>query len=334
MRSLKLDGQCRCRVVEVPEPQPGPGQVVVRTRASALCGSELGGYRGAGAASGNSGHEGMGTVLRVGEGVTRVSPGQRVGVSAIAGCGRPDCDPCRQGQSTWCPAFRFYGSMHAEQFLTAETALLPLPDDVPDTVGVLISGDGLGVPYHTSLKLAGRGIRTVAVFGLGPIGLGNVLLQSHLGRTVFAVDLVPERLELAKRLGAAQAFPARERDPVEAIKEATGGRGADACIEAAGVPQTARQCFRAVRTAGIVIFNGEQKAVELSPSEDFIRRDVCAAGSWFFHVGEFPDMVRLYREGLPVASLVTHTFPLEQADEAFRLFAAGVTGKVLLTYGA
>jgi threonine dehydrogenase-like Zn-dependent dehydrogenase len=276
----------------------------------------------------------MGTVLRLGEGVKKVRVGQRVGVSAIAGCGRPECEACRQGQSTWCSGFKYFGSMHAEQFVTAETALLPLPDDVPDTVGVLIAGDGLGVPYHTSLKLCGPDVQTVAVLGLGPIGLGNVLVQSYLGRRVLAVDLAPERLALATALGAALTINATEQDAVAAIKAATDGRGADACIEAAGVPQTAKQCFKAVRTAGIVVFNGEQKAVELSPSDDFIRRDIRAVGSWFFQVGEFPEMLRLFREGLPVASLITHVFPLEQAQEAFSLFAGGTTGKVLLTHGS
>jgi threonine dehydrogenase-like Zn-dependent dehydrogenase len=333
MRTLKLDGEGRCRVIDAPDPEPGPGQVVIRTRMSALCGSELGAFRGAGAASGNSGHEGMGTVLRVGEGVDRVRVGQRVGVSAIAGCGEPECMACRHGQSTWCPRMRFYGSMHAEQFVTAPTALLPLPDGVPDEVGVLITGDGLGVPYHTSLKLAGTDIRSLAVFGLGPVGLGSVLLQSFLGRKVIGVDPVPQRRALALQLGAAQVLDPGQQDVVQAIRAATEGQGADACIEAAGVPQTAQQCFRAVRTAGLVVFNGEQPVVELSPSEDFIRRDVRAAGSWFFHVGEFPQMLGLFRAGLAVASLVTHVLPLERAQEAFGLFAAGVTGKVLLTHG-
>lgn len=334
MRTLKLDGQGKCRVIEAADPVPGPGQVVIRTRVSALCGSELGTFRGAGAASGNSGHEAMGTVLRLGDGVTRVRVGQRVGASAIAGCGRPECAACRQGQSTWCSSMAFFGSMHAEQFLTAETACLPLPDGVPDEVGVLITGDGLGVPYHTSLKLAGADIRTVAVLGLGPIGLGSVLVQAHLGRDVIAVDLSPERLALALSLGARLAVNAKEQDAVQAIQAATGGRGADACIEAAGVPQTAKQCFKAVRTAGLVVFNGEQPAVELSPSDDFIRRDVRAVGSWFFHVGEFPAMLKLFQDGLAVARLVTHSFALERAQEAYDTFAAGRTGKVVLTYGA
>ena len=333
MWTLKLDGNCTSRVIEVPDPQPGPGEVVIRTRMSALCGSELRRFRGPGVANGNAGHEGMGIVLRAGQGVTGLRVGQRVGVSAIAGCGRPDCEACRQGQSTWCPTYKFYANMHAEQFVTAETACLPLPDDVPDDVGVLITGDGLGVPYHTSLKLSAEDIRTVAVLGLGPVGLGNVLVQSYLGRKVIGADVAPERLLLAARLGAAHTVDARDQDPVPAIIAASGSRGVDACIEAAGVPQTAKQCFKVVRTAGIVVFNGEQEAVDLSPSDDFIRRDIRAVGSWFFHVGEFPEMLRLFRAGLPVRSLVTHIFPLEQAQEAFSLFASGVTGKVLLTHG-
>ena len=334
MKTLKLDGQGHCRVMETADPMPGPGQVVIRTTVSALCGSELGTFRGAGQATGNSGHEGIGTVLRLGEGVTGLRLGQRVGASAIAGCGRPECEACQRGQSTWCPTFKFFGSMHAEQFVTAESACLPLPADVPDEVGVLISGDGLGVPYHTSRKLEGAEVRTVAVFGLGPIGLGNVLLQAHLGRTVLAVDLAPERLALAAALGAAHTIQAQDQDPLAVIKSVTGGKGADVAIEAAGVPQTAKQCFKAVRTAGLVVFNGEQRSVDLSPSDDFIRRDIRAVGSWFFHVGEFPAMLQLFREGLPIARLVTHTFPLEQAQEAYAAFAGGTTGKVLLTYGS
>lgn len=334
MRTLKLDGQAKARVIDAPEPVPGTGEVVIRTRASALCGSELHGYRGEGQQAGNSGHEGMGTVQAVGPGVSRVRVGQRVGVSAIAGCGRPDCEACQSGQSTWCPGKRFYGSMHAECFLTAETACLPLPEDVPDTVGVLLSGDGLGVPYHSSRKISGDDVRTVAVFGLGPIGLGSVLLQSHLGRRVLGVDVRPERLELAARLGAADGVNAAQQDPVDTVLRLTGGRGVDAAIEAAGVPATVKQCFRAVRTAGTVLFNGEQPAVELSPSEDFIRRDVRAVGSWFYHVGEFPEMLRLFREGLPVERLITHVLPFAQAAEAFALFAAGQTGKVLLRHEA
>lgn len=311
-------------------PVAGPGQVVVKALVSALCGSELKGYRGDGAELGNSGHEGVGLVHALGEGVSSVSVGDRVGVSALAGCGRSDCPQCQRGQSTWCAGKAFYGSMHAEYFLAGATGCLPIPDDVPDEVAVLLSGDGLGVPYHTSVKISDERVRTIAVFGLGPVGLGNVLLQTHLGRDVIGVDLKQERLDYARKLGATTVVHAGEQDAVARVRDLTNGAGVDVAIEAAGIADTAAQCFASVRTAGTVVFNGEQPAIELSPSEDFIRRDITAVGSWFFHVGEFPAMLELYRAGLGVADLVSHALPLVEAASAYGLFASGVSAKVLL----
>jgi len=331
MKSLQMQGAGVVTCVDLPDPQPAPGEVLIATRVSAICGSEMKTYRGTGKPEGNSGHEAVGIVAQLGAGVTTLQVGQRVGVSAISGCGH--CPECAQGRYTWCPAWKFYGNMHAEKFVIAANACHPLPDDVDWDVGVLITGDGFGVPYHTSLKLRDPAIATVAIFGAGPIGLGNLLMQRYLGRTVIAVDISPTRLELAAELGAQHVINAAEsNDVIAAIRALTGGRGADLCIEAAGRPETAKQCFAAVRIAGTVVFNGEQPALPLSPSEDFIRRDITALGSWYYHFNEYPAMLDLYRQGLPIGSLITHRFPLDQAAEAFRLMAAGATGKVLLTY--
>jgi threonine dehydrogenase-like Zn-dependent dehydrogenase len=330
MRSVKMEGEGRVSVVEVPDPQPGPGEVVVKTVLSALCGSELHGYRGPGGSSGNGGHDAAGTVEALGPGVTTLQVGQRVGLSAIVGCGH--CAYCAAGQYTWCPDRRFYGNMHAECILIAAHGCHPLADDVPWEAGVLLSGDGLGVPYHTSTRFAEAAVATVAIFGVGPIGLGHVLLQSYLGRQVIVVDLSPARLDLARTLGAAHTIDARTADPVSEILALTAGRGADVCVEAAGRPETLKQCFAAVRTGGKVAMNGEQPAVELSPSEDFIRRDITALGSWYYHFSEFPHMLGLFRQGLAVDKLITHGYSLAQADTAFREFAAGRTGKVVLRY--
>lgn len=330
MKSVRFVGQGVATVEEVPEPTPQPHEVIVKTAVSALCGSELHGYRGQGSAKGNSGHEAAGTVLRVGGAVTTLQPGQRVGASAIAGCGA--CGYCARGQSTWCAGRRFYGSMHAEQFAVAANACHPLPDDVDWKTGVLITGDGMGVPFHTSTKILRADTATVAVFGAGPIGLGSVLLQAFLGRKVVAVDVSPKRLALARRLGATTAWNPRETDVVAAIREHTGGFGADLCIEAAGLPETALNCFAAVKTGGQVLFNGEQNAVTFSISEHFIRRDITATGSWFYHFAEFHDMLRLFRSGLDVASLISDTYPLEAAADAFADFAAGKTAKAILAY--
>ena len=331
MRSVKLDGNGTVRIVEAPEPTPAAGEVVIAAAVTALCGSELHTYRGAGQETGNTGHEAAGVVARLGEGVTGLQVGQRVGISAVAGCGT--CDYCRKGQYTWCGRHRGYASMHAERFLAAAIACHPLPDDLPWDVGVLVSGDGFGVPYHTSTKLTDADIRTVAVFGVGPIGLGSVLLQSHLGRRVIAVDLSAPRRDLAKQVGAAGAVDPAAGDVVEQIRSLTDGIGADAAIEAAGRPETAKQCFAILRPGGTVVFNGEQPAVELSPSNDFIRRDITAKGAWYYHFPEFEQMVALWRDGLAVGKLITHRYPLAEADAAYREFAAGKTGKVLLRMG-
>jgi len=332
VKRIHVKGNSIIECEDVDAPTPGPGQVIVETRVLAICGSEMGGYRGDRNAAGNSGHEAAGIVVELGEGVSELQLGQRVGVSCVSGCGH--CEYCAKGQYTWCANFSFHGQMHAERFVTPAIACHALPDDVPWDVGVLITGDGLGVPYHTSTKLVDRDVDTIAIFGLGPIGLGGVLLESFLGRRVIGIDVAPRRLELARELGAVETIDASQtEDVVVAVRELTGGKGPEVCIEAAGRPETAKQCFQAVRTAGLVVFNGEQPAVTLSPSDDFIRRDIWAVGVWFYHFCEYPGMLDLYRSGLPVDKLVTHHFPLCQASEGYSVMAARESGKVLLDYG-
>ncbi len=329
MRIARYAGNGTIQVVEGPDPIPGPGEVLVETAVSAICGSELHSYRGA-AQPGNGGHEAVGTLIALGPGVEGLKTGQRVGVSCITGCGK--CAYCQKGQYTYCPQVRFYGNMHAGCFLASAIACHPLPDDISWEAGVLLSGDGLGVPYHTYVKTASPEIKTVAVLGVGPIGLGNVLVQAHLGRKVIAVDLSPYRLELAKRLGASGVINATEEDTVRCLRELTGGTGPDLCIEAAGQPETALACFKAVRTAGMVVFNGEQGPLPISPSDQFIRRDITAVGSWFYHFSEFPQMLTLYRNGLRLLDLISHCFPFQEADAAYKQFSSRQSGKVLLSY--
>jgi propanol-preferring alcohol dehydrogenase len=329
MKLVHQQGGSKIAIVDVPQPKPGPGQVLVKTVVSALCGSEMGAYRKDGLAEGNLGHEAAGIVVEVGEGVEDVQCGEHVGVSAIVGCGV--CEDCQHGRYTWCDTRDFIGNMHAEYILAPARGCQRLPEDVPWDVAPLIAGDGLGVPYHTSRKLQHPDMKTVAVFGLGPIGLGTILLQTFLGRTVFGVDRSPERLAFAQQMGAVTISADEVADISEWMRAQTAGRGPDVCVEAAGVQPTVRACFASVRKGGTVVFNGEQPAFPLSPSDDFIRRDITALGSWYYHFCEFPEMLALYRKGLNVASLVTHHFPLSEAAEAFRIMAEGKSGKVLLT---
>jgi len=331
MRIVRQRGNRSACIVKRALPSPGAGEVLIKTAASALCGSELASYRNEGNGEGNLGHEAAGVVVELGSGVEGLLPGQRVGVSAIAGCG--ECRECHLGRYTWCDRFAFYGNMHADYFVARAQACHLLPDDVPWDVGVLISGDGLGVPFHTSRKIVEKSIENIVIFGMGPIGLGNVLLQSHLGRRVIAVELSIERLRLARSLGAAETIEVSASiDIPSAVRDILGGDLADVCIEASGVPLAAKQCFKTVRKGGRVIFNGEQPALELSPSEDFIRRDITATGAWFYHFNEYPEMLELFRKGLPVQSLITHRFPLEEIATAYRAMEDGSSGKVIIEY--
>lgn len=330
MKIIQQLGSRQTVVANAPRPTPATGQVLIRTAMSALCGSEMHTYRGAGDGKGNFGHEAAGVVEELGEGVTHLEVGQRVGVSAIAGCG--NCENCAQGRYTWCANYSFFASMHAEYFVIPALACHILPDDVPWDIGVLITGDGLGVPVHTAHKIARYPEGVVAVFGLGPIGLGNVLLQRHLGRQILAVDRAEYRLELAARLGATPIAAADGVNVPSRIRDLTGGGGAGVCIEAAGSRVTARLCFNSCRTAGLVVFNGEQPLVELSPSEDFIRRDITAVGSWYYHFHEYTEMLDLFRSGLPISQLITHHFPADDAAEAFRIMDNGLSGKIMLQY--
>jgi len=331
MKIVSLLGDQRIEVVDRPTPEPAADEVLIRTAVSAICGSEMNGYRGKGSARDNSGHEGAGIVTAVGGDVTELKVGDRVGISAVVGCGH--CEQCAAGRYTWCPNNRGTANVHAEYFTHTARGCHLLPDDVAWDAGVLITGDGLGVPFHTSSRLAERPYGTVAVFGLGPVGLGAVMLQSHLGRTVVGVDLSEARLQLATELGAAATVRVTpDQDIPAAVREALGGVAPEVCIEAAGVPATAKLCFTTVRTGGRVVFNGEQGPLELSPSADFIRRDISAHGAWFYHFNEYPQMLDLARGGLEPARLVTHRFTIDDAQEAYRAMAAGLTGKVLLTY--
>lgn len=327
MKLLEMTGSATVRLIDADPPDPAPGEVIIETARSAICGSEMKTYRDKGMAGGNTGHEAVGTVLELGEGVTNLQIGQRVGVSAVVGCG--DCGQCARGQFTWCKSARSRSRMHAERFAIHARACSPLPDDLPWDEATLLTGDGMGVPWHTAKKIDRADIETIVVMGLGPIGLGNVLMQAHLGRRVIGVDIIDYRVHFAMRLGADVSIKADE-SLIERIMELTNGDGADVVIDCAGKRASVANSFLSARRGGIVVFNGESMEELLAPSRDFNRREIWAVGCWYYFMSEVPEMFDLWRSGLDVTKMITHRFPLDDAPEAFELFNRGQTGKVLL----
>jgi len=206
-------GAVELRAFEVPE--PGHGQALVRMRASGLCGSDLRAiyhqHTGEGAERYQkciAGHEPCGVVEAVGPGVRSVQPGDRVVVYHIVGCSR--CRNCRAGWMINClaqpPERAAYGWQrdggHGEFLLAEERTLLRLPDELTYVDGALVAC-GFGTAYQAILRTAVSGRDRVLVVGLGPVGLGAVMLAAASGAEVIGVDLRPERLDLATRAGAA-----------------------------------------------------------------------------------------------------------------------------------
>jgi len=327
MRTVKLLGNCRIEIEDAPDPVPAKGEVLVRLTVSALCGSEFGAYRADKPFDGNAGHEAVGVVVDP-NGTAGFTEGDRVGVYAPYGCGT--CKWCARGMDSFCDHKSGTVNLHCELRALSERALLRLPDDVPFDAGVLLSGDGLGVPYHVSRRLMPTPGERVCVFGCGPIGLGNVQVQSYFGAAVVAVDLSPKRLELARSLGAAHAIDASSSDPIEALRELTAGEGVGKAIEASGSTTGFETALRCLGKAGRLMVVGGVRQATIQPISDLLQVDKTIMGSFYYLKNEFPEMVALYRAGFPVAKLITHRFALEHAAEAFELFAAGETGKVLL----
>lgn len=328
MRQVKFMGNSRVEVVEASDPKPKENEALVKLRASGICGSELHSYKSEKGLPTNGGHEVVGEVVEA-PANSRLRPGDRVGIHAVFGCGK--CEWCMQGKFTYC-ANRVggLGGCHADLMTAPDHCCLRLPDDVPDDVGVLLTGDGLGVPYHCSLRMNTKGGDFVLVFGAGPIGLGNVLMQSFLGAEVIAVDILDARLTLAKDLGARHTINGKGTDVVAAVREITRGAMCAATINSVGVEDGLRACIRCTATRGVIMNLGGVTKMTLDISGDLVYKDLSLMGSWFYHVCEYPEMIKLFRRELAVAKLITHHFPLAEADAAYREFVAGATGKVIL----
>lgn len=328
MLGVQLLGSGKLKVKEYPDPKiTSSNEVLVKIIASAICGSEMHAFCSPNEHEFNAGHEAAGIVVDTG-GSTELAVGDRVGIHAVWGCGK--CQWCSEGKYTYCDNRKTCPGTHAEFIVAPEHVCLSLPDDVPFDTGVLLTGDGVGVPYRVSQRLNTKKEEYVCVIGVGPIGLGNTMIQSFLGAVVIAIDLNDYRLSLAKELGAEYTLNPQSVDLVESVKEITKGMLANKCIEAAGRPETLRLALKLVGKAGTVMAVGEQGSVPISPSADLIRRDITLMGSWFYHYAEYTKMLELYRKGLPVAKMITDHFPLTKAQEAFTKFAEGKAGKVIL----
>jgi threonine dehydrogenase-like Zn-dependent dehydrogenase len=343
MQAVLFPGDRNVDVVERKTPNPGPGEVLVRTRASAICRSDMGLYTGLSAIVGGGdagkglvvpGHEPAGEVVEIGANVVGVTTGDRVAGYLPVGCDH--CEHCASGYFMLCAKWKCLGfdidGGDADYFVVPARNALLLPDEVSFVGGSLMT-DMIGSQYHTQKQLHVRGGMTVGVFGLGPMGAAAVLVAKTFGARVVAVDLLPERLNLAKRLGADVTVDSSTEDAVGALRHLSDGRGVDVAIDCSGSPIAQNAALDAVKKRGAVSFVGESQKTEINPSDQIIRKLLTVVGGWYFPLGEWAEISRFVVDNqVPVEDLVTHRFALSDASEAFRAFHDRETEKAVFTW--
>ncbi|MGW8328031.1 Zn-dependent alcohol dehydrogenase [Streptomyces sp. NPDC055897] len=344
-------------ITDIDLPAPGPGQVRVRLAAAGVCHSDLSLTNGTMRVPVPAvlGHEGAGTVVAVGEGVTSVAPGAEVVLNWAPSCG--SCHPCSLGEVWLCVnALNGAGSVYAhtadgtelhpglnvaafaEETVVAENCLIPLPDGVPLTEAALLGCavlTGYGAIHH-SAKV--RPDETVAVFGAGGVGLATLQAARIAGAgQIIAVDVSPDKEELAREAGATD-FVVASGTTAKDIRGLTGGQGTDVAIECVGRAVTIRTAWESTRRGGrttVVGIGGKDQQVTFNALEIF-HWGRTLAGCVYGNCDPATDLPVLadhIRAGrLDLNSLVSERIALDGIPAAFDNMLAGKGGRALVVF--
>ncbi|MFI9003198.1 Zn-dependent alcohol dehydrogenase [Streptomyces sp. NPDC053541] len=338
-------------------PEPGPGQVRVRLAAAGVCHSDLSLSNGTMRVPVPAvlGHEGAGTVVSVGEGVTHVAPGDGVVLNWAPSCG--NCHPCGLGEVWLCAnALAGAADVHArtadgtelhpglnvaafaEETVVAAGCVLPVPDGVPLTEAALLGCavlTGWGAVHHSAQVRPGE---TVAVFGVGGVGLATLQAARIAGAaTIVAVDVSPEKEELARAAGATHYVLASDTTAKE-IRALTGGHGTDVAVECVGRATTIRTAWESTRRGGrttVVGIGGKDQQVTFNALEIF-HWGRTLAGCVYGNSNpaeDLPVLAEHIRAGrLDLSTLVTERITLEGIPGAFANMLAGKGGRALVVF--
>ncbi|MEV0906890.1 S-(hydroxymethyl)mycothiol dehydrogenase [Streptomyces hokutonensis] len=336
------------RVETIVVPDPGPGEAVVKVQACGVCHTDLH-YKQGGISDDFPfllGHEAAGIVESVGEGVTDVAPGDFVILNWRAVCG--NCRACLRGRPQYC-----FNTHNAKQKMTlastgqelspalgigafADKTLVAAgqctkvdPTVSPAVAGLLGCGVMAGIGAAINTGNVGRG-DTVAVIGCGGVGDAAIAGARLAGAArIIAVDIDDRKLEKARSMGATHTVNSKTSDAVEAIRELTGGFGADVVIEAVGRPETYKQAFYGRDLAGTVVLVGvptPEMKLEL-PLLDVFGRGGSLKSSWYgdcLPSRDFPMLIDLHQQGrLDLGAFVTETIQLDEVEKAFERMHGG-----------
>jgi 2-desacetyl-2-hydroxyethyl bacteriochlorophyllide A dehydrogenase len=330
-------------VEERPEPEPiAADDAVVRVDASGICGSDLHIFHGRIEMEQGFtiGHEYVGTVTALGDAVTQVAVGDRVLGTFHTACGQ--CFFCRKGNFIKCDNSRVFGhgatlgnlpGTQAEQVLVphANLTLRKVPEGL-STDAALFAGDVMGTGYHAIVSAGLTPGDTCAVIGLGPVGLCALMTARVAGAArVIVFDMVPERLEMARKLGG-EPVHLTEEDPRAAVKEATEGRGVDVAVEAVGNEKALDMAIRLARKSGTVSVVGVYaERAQVHMGLVWIK-NITLVGGQANVMGHLDSVLPLMAAGrLDPTPLVTHHMKLADAQEAYDAYAAHQALKIVLS---
>lgn len=342
MTGVVLPGNSTVEFREYPVPTPGRGQLLVRMKASSICGSDVRAIyrehlgRGAEAYQGViAGHEPCGQVVEAGPGCKEFREGDRVVIYHISGCGV--CDECRNGYMIGCHGEQraAYGWQrdggHADFLLAQEASCLLLPDELSFLDGACVAC-GFGTAFQALARLQVSGSDAVFVSGLGPVGLAAGLMARRLGATlVIGSDPSAARRALALALGAVEHALAPQERLAETVAELTAGAGCEVSIDCSGAESARRDALLCTRRWGRCAFVGEGGAVRIEVSRELIHRQIELIGSWVTSIGRMEQLLELLvRWDLHPETTVTSRFALEQAGAAYEAADRADAGKVAI----
>ncbi len=334
MKKVIIQGARRAVVVDVPTPQAVKDWALVKIHCAPMC-TEYKSYE-AGEKSACLGHEAAGEVVKIAQ-PGPVKVGDRVVVMPQYPCGV--CSLCVRGEYIHCEDvldFQAYtGSQQGcdtyAQYILKPAWLLPrIPDDISyEHAGMLCCG--LGPTFGAMQRMGIDAFDTVLITGMGPVGLGGVINGVFRKTRIIAVVRNPYRARLARDLGAEMVLDPDDGDTIDKILEATAHRGVEKAIDCSGDPSAQRLCVDATRRHGAVAFVGESGDLNIKVSDDLIRKGLALIGVWHYNLADIPKLwqvVRASRDRLD--RLITHSFPLDQVEEAWKLQSTRRCGKVIL----
>lgn len=328
MKVAAMFGDGKAGLTDKPDPRPKEDFVLVKVHSVPMC-TEYKGFKH-GSKGDSFGHEASGEVVEVAQ-PGRVQVGDRVVVQPQYGCGK--CPLCVSGENIHCQNGSGPGegtATYAQYLLKNDWLLSPFPDNISyDHAGMACCG--LGPTFGAMMQMEVNALDTIMITGLGPVGLGGVIVGRYLGARVVGVESHPYRANLAKELGAEAVFDPNDENILEQIKELTGGIGIDKAMDCSGASQAHRLMVDAARRKGQVAFIGQGGEFPLGVSRDMIGNGLVLRGNWHYNLGDFPQLIKIVQESSEqLEKFITHKFPMSKVQEAWELQCTGNCGKVVL----